>query len=327
MIVPQYWAEARRRHRDIKRQITVRRFGWSDVSERDAEVMAEARAEEALRDAVAGRKVTRRERKVAYGGAQGLPIREEVVGRAGDAVMTRNAYGARCLNTPDALFADVDFETSGSLKLKFAIFFAFVVVAAALVWGLGYSRWVGIALAVLALFVSAPLGDLVLKWRVASSGGPESQARGRLTAFLAAHPDWSVRLYRTPAGLRLLATHAPQVPVDASVEEFMRAIGTDPLYITMCRNQHCFRARLTAKPWRIGIESHMKPRPGVWPVRPERRAERAAWIARYEAEAAHYAACVYVESLGSGKVHEKLAPVIELHDRECRALVAGAPLA
>src|SRR6185503_20645092 len=33
MIVPQYWAEARRRHRDIKRQITVRRFGWSDVSE------------------------------------------------------------------------------------------------------------------------------------------------------------------------------------------------------------------------------------------------------------------------------------------------------
>jgi len=327
MIVPQYWAEARRRHRDSKRQITVRRFGWSDVSERDAQIMAEARVEEALREAVAGRKVDRRERKVPYGGAQGLPIREEVVGRTGDAVITRNAYGARCLNTPDALFADVDFETSGSLKLKFGIFFALAVGAAVLVWGFDYSRWVGIGLAVLAVFVSAPLGDLILKWRLALSGGPEWQARSRLMVFLAAHPEWSVRLYRTPAGLRLLVTHAPQVPVDAPVEEFMRAVGTDPLYVTMCRNQHCFRARLTAKPWRIGIASHMKPRPGVWPVRPERRAERAKWIAQYEAQAANYAACAFVESLGSGNVDAKLAPLIEFHDRECRALVAGAPLA
>ena len=31
MIVPQYWAEARTRHRDRNRQVTVRRFGWSDV--------------------------------------------------------------------------------------------------------------------------------------------------------------------------------------------------------------------------------------------------------------------------------------------------------
>jgi len=327
VIVPQFWAEARRRHRDSNRQITVRRFGWSDASERDAQIMADARAEEALREAVAGRTVDRRERKVAYGGAQGLPIREQVVGRAGDVVITRNAYGARCLNTPDALFADVDFEMSGSLKLKFGIFFAFAVAAAVLVWGLDYSRSVGIALVGVALFASAPLGDLVQKWRVALSGGPERQARGRLAAFLAAHPAWSVRVYRTPAGLRLLATHAPQVPVDAPVEEFMRAVGTDPLYVTMCRNQHCFRARLTAKPWRIGIESHMKPRPGVWPVRPERRAERAAWIARYEVQAASYAACEYVETVGSGTVHAKLAPLIELHDRECRARVAGAPLA
>jgi len=327
MIVPQYWAEARRRHRDSKRQITVRRFGWSDLSERDAQIMADARAEEALREAVAGRKVARRERKVPYGGAQGLPIREEVIARAGDAVITRNAYGARCLNTPDALFADVDFETSGSLKLKFGIFTALLIAAAVLVWGYDYPLWFGITIAVAALSVSARLGNLVAKLRVALSGGHEWQARRRLLAFLAAHPDWSVRLYRTPAGLRLLVTHAPQIPVDASVEEFLLAVGTDPVYITMCRYQHCFRARLTAKPWRIGIESHMKPRPGVWPVRPERRAERAAWIARYEAQAARYAACAYVESVGSGAVHAKLAPLIELHDRECRALAAGTPLA
>jgi len=325
MIVPQYWAEASRRHRDSNRQITVRRFGWSDQSERDAEIMAEARAEEALKEAVAGRKVERRERKLAYGGAHGLPIREEVLAHVGDAVITRNSYGARCLNTPDALFADIDFSTSGSLRLKFGIFFV-LAAAAALLWGLDFGLF-GIGLGVLALFVSAPLGNLVVRWRLAAAGGAESLARSRIAAFLAAYPEWNVRFYRTPAGLRLLVTQEPLTPTEAVVGEFLQAVGSDPLYVTMCRNQHCFRARLSAKPWRIGIQSHMRPRPGTWPVRAERRAERAAWIAAYDAKAAPYAACVYVESLGSGKVHAKLAPLIEFHDRESRALVAGAPLA
>jgi hypothetical protein len=326
MIVPEYWAEASRHHRDATRRITVRRFGWSDVSEHDAQNMAEARAEEALQEAIAGRKLERRERKVTYGGAQGLPIREEILARAGDAVITRNGYGARCLNTPDALFADIDFPVSGSLKLKFGIFFVLAAAAAVLVWGFDY-RWLGLALAVLAPFVSAPLGDQLFSWRLAASGGAEPIARSRLASFLAAHPDWNVRLYRTPAGLRLLATHEPLAPDNATVEQFLRAVDSDPLYITMCRNQHCFRARLSAKPWRIGVQTHMKPRPGVWPVSAERRPERAAWIADYEAKAGRYAACAFVESLGSGKIHSKLAPLVELHDRECRALAQGVPLA
>ncbi len=68
------------------------------------------RAEEALARIVAGESVCRREPKVPYNGADGVPIREEVLGRYGDEVITRNAYGARCLNSPTALFADVDFD-------------------------------------------------------------------------------------------------------------------------------------------------------------------------------------------------------------------------
>lgn len=49
---------------------------------------------------------------MAYNGAQGVPIREEVLERHGDTVITRNGYGAKCLNTPDVLFADVDFDTA-----------------------------------------------------------------------------------------------------------------------------------------------------------------------------------------------------------------------
>lgn len=100
MIVPSFWAEARRHIRRGNRQITVRRWGWSDTSEADAQAMAEARAEEALALAQTDNTLERRERKVAYNGAQGVPIREEVLERHGDTVITRNAYGAKCLNTP-----------------------------------------------------------------------------------------------------------------------------------------------------------------------------------------------------------------------------------
>ena len=116
MIVPQYWAEARRQVRRDGKQVTVRRFGWSDTGEHDAQTMADARAEEALQQILTGAKLTRRERRAAYNGAQGVPIREEVVARHGDVVITRNAYGARCLNTPDVMFADVDFPIGYQTK-------------------------------------------------------------------------------------------------------------------------------------------------------------------------------------------------------------------
>jgi len=91
MIVPAFWAEARRRHRDGNRQVTIRRFGWSDASEADAQAMAEARASEALRRLLGGEPLERREPKLAYNGATGVPIREEVLSRHGEEVVTRNA--------------------------------------------------------------------------------------------------------------------------------------------------------------------------------------------------------------------------------------------
>src|SRR5688572_18920533 len=112
MIVPDYWVEARKQHRSAGKQVTVRRFGWSATSESDALAMAERRAEEALHRILSGEKLERRERKAAYNGAFGVPIREEVLSRHGEEVITRNSYGAHCLNTPRALFADVDFSNA-----------------------------------------------------------------------------------------------------------------------------------------------------------------------------------------------------------------------
>jgi hypothetical protein len=62
--------------------------------------MAEQRADEALASLLAGKPLARRERKAAYNGASGVPIREEVLARVGETVITRNGYGAHCLNPP-----------------------------------------------------------------------------------------------------------------------------------------------------------------------------------------------------------------------------------
>ena len=69
MIVPDHWAEARRQHRARGRQVTVRRFGWSETDPAAAQAMADARADEALARVLAGEKLARREPKRAYNGA------------------------------------------------------------------------------------------------------------------------------------------------------------------------------------------------------------------------------------------------------------------
>jgi hypothetical protein len=326
MNVPDHWAEARKRHKASGKQITVRRYGWSTTSEADALANAEARADEALRRIVAGEKLDKREPKVPYNGAAGVPIREEVLARHGEQVITRNAYGAHCLNSPNALFADIDFNPERSAKPTL-LGFVFLALTAA-VTGLVFRSW-GTTFGILfaALFAAAPLASLVVRLAVAARGGAERIARARLVAFLSRNPSWNVRLYRTPAGYRLLATHQSFEADSAEVHEFFVAVSTDPIYIRMCTNQRCFRARLTAKPWRIGISAHMRPRPGIWPVRPERLAVRNEWLAIYEARAANYSACRYVESLGSGVVDQSLQAVIELHDHESRALLSETKLA
>lgn len=326
MIVPDYWAEARKQHRSAGKQVTVRRFGWSTTSEADARAMAELRANEALQRILSGEKLDRRERKVAYNGAFGVPIREEVLSRHGEEAITRNAYGAHCLNTPRAVFADIDFSTA--LRARTVLSTFAVLAAASALAGLYFESWrVALALVFVSLFLAAPAAAGARRAAVALQGGQERIAHERIRAFLAKHPSWNIRVYRTPGGLRLLVTHQPFQASAAEVQQLFSAVGVDPVYVRMCNNQQCFRARLTAKPWRIGIGAHMRPRPGVWPVRPDKLHVRGRWVAEYERAAAAYAACRFVESLGSGVVHPEIRSVVALHDRESRATQLDLPIA
>ncbi len=316
MIVPRYWAEAREQGRLNGRNFTVRRFGWSDESAEAAATHAAERAREAVAAALAGELVPPWESRVTYGGTDGLPIREEIVEQKGDAVVTRNTYGARCLNTPDVLFADVDFADLAPPR--------------------GLAPWLalGVALATAAAVVARPLLSLTavavgaLAWVILKrrQRWAARERRGlavaleRVRGFVAAHPGWVLRLYRTPVGLRVVAVHRRFSADEPAVTELFAALGADRDYVRLCRLQRCFRARLSAKPWRIGITDRLRPRPGVWPITdPEKLDRRREWVGRYEARARGFAACRFLEEIGDGLGDPRAADVVRWHDELSRA--------
>lgn len=290
-----------------------------------AEEMARQRASEALDRILSGEALPRRERRTGYGGAFGLPIREEVLERHGPDVITRNSYGAQCLNTPHLLIADVDFTDGASWTLIIATFGVLMVLAIA-----AANHFDSTAAFLSGLLAAVMLAyPLALRLRAAAvrfTGGNEAHARRRVEAAMKSRPGWGARLYRTPAGMRVIVPHAAFDPRSPEVQKLFEDLRVDPVYALMCRNQNCFRARLTAKPWRIGIGRHVKPRSGTWPVAPEKMAERQEWVARYEPHAAEYSACRYLVTVGSSYVAQKLVGTLRLHDERAGAR-AGKPLA
>ncbi|HEV7405974.1 MAG TPA: hypothetical protein VGO11_23715 [Chthoniobacteraceae bacterium] len=318
MIVPTYWAEARLQEKTPERQVTVRRFGWSDASQADAQALADERAREALARILAGEsKVARRDEKIPYGGADGMPIREEIVERAGEMVVTRNSYGARCLNVPDVLFADIDQGVPRGGQ--FGCWLAFALSASALYFTRSWTHFERVALVVAACFATWAVVRAVERWQIRRLARQGDRVPQILRDFAASNPEWHLRLYRTPAGWRVLAMQRTFEPREPAVAEAFQAWGVDPVYAMMCWNQQCFRARLTAKPWRIGLTEHLRPRPGVWPINPERMPDRLRWVAEYENAAREFAACRFVEAIGSSNTTAKTESVRAAHDRWCAA--------
>lgn len=282
-----YWsrAEAEVRRPDGSRW-PVCCWRGSDVSADEADAQAQAAARDAAARLTRGQDADRR---YPYGDR---PLREEVLRQIRDAdgvltaAVTRNAYGAEVLNAASALFIDVDLpppRTGSWLKRLFT--------------------------------------------RPPPPAGPdpaaEAAALAKLTAWVSGHAGWSLRVYRTAAGLRALATHAPADPSSDAVQATLTALDCDPRYIRLCRVQGCFRARLTPKPWRCGVG---KP-PGAWPWA-DAAAESAfrRWEQRYRAACAGRATCARIATLGSELVHPDLVPLVELHDQATGA-ASALPLA
>lgn len=130
--------------------------------------------------------------------------------------------------------------------------------------------------------------------------------------WVAAHRDWGWRIYRTKAGFRMLATHRPISPGDSVAEEVFQEFKADPLYRKLCVNQKCYRARLTPKSWRCGVDRLSK----RWPwVEPGDEAAFREWEKAYREASADYSTCRLLGQVGNAAIHPDLAALVEFHDK------------
>lgn len=339
MLIPQYWAEAtitcRNRYRHTAH---IKRMGWSDVSQEDAQRMAQQRCEEALAKKQADPNVPWRDERVAYNGWDGLPIREEVLERAEDFVITRNTYGAACLNSPNVLFVDIDFTHPKPFESRSYVVWGWVLgmlAGAGVFWLNGKQGDAGMFITV-GVFVGVVLSFLLSYWLNQPARAAYEQEKARFYGLeteaccqqveqhARLNPGWNWRVYRTPHGMRLLATHQTFDPRSDEVQQCFDYFKADSLYASMCTLQNCFRARVSPKPWRMHMAA-MQPR-AVWPVPDEALRKRQKWVQEYEKEAVHFASCNFVYETGSGVVSPDVRATVKAHDSRSRAL-SDLPLA
>jgi hypothetical protein len=148
----------------------------------------------------------------------------------------------------------------------------------------------------------------------------EAGALARVEQFTRQHPGWHLRAYRTPAGMRVLAMHSTFSAQDQEVHALFQTLQTDALYARMCRVQNCFRARLTPKPWRIGMRRHIRPPVAAWSAEQAFLPGRLQWIADYERKAQGHAACRFLRTFGDQEsVTDKADAVRALYDRIAKA--------
>ncbi|HEU0299414.1 MAG TPA: hypothetical protein VFR37_08175 [Longimicrobium sp.] len=331
MLIPRYWSRAESTATTPAGK-PMRFHVWRGSRSSAAE--AQALADEAVQRMA--ERIRRGEgfpERYTYGDR---PLREEVVRElpatpssdVPDAAITRNSYGALVLNAARAFFIDVDVERAdgdGPASPGSSSAFPGTNPAA--------------AIKELVDTLPIPGGVKSILGGLFGGGGgsarpstptppptptdPASAALGRLRAWISAHPDWRVRVYRTHSGLRYLVTHAIFTPQDPQVQAAMTSLGADPQYVRLCQAQKSFRARLTPKPWRVGMENP----PVSFPY--EGQAEEGAmreWASRYDRASQGRATCQLVEELGSGTEHPEVAPLRALHDEHTRA-ASGLPLA
>jgi hypothetical protein len=254
----------------------------SDASQSEAQESALAAAARILRARLSGQRLDR----YGYGS---VPLREEVIQRFTSAdgettaAVTRNAYGALVLNTARIMFVDIDFQEPAP----------------------GAS-------------LSGLFGALLGRKSPPAVGSIEQQeqaARLRVENFVRDNSSWSVRVYRTHSGLRLLAMHDLFDPRSDETQACFTALGADPLYARLCLAQASFRARLTPKPWRCGLWQ-----PAVsWPRDTDKAEARFdAWQTKYTAKQAKYATCRLLATLGDAPMHPDAEVIVQVHDHIAR---------
>ncbi|MAR13617.1 MAG: hypothetical protein CL681_27035 [Blastopirellula sp.] len=291
-----FWSKASQQVKTPDRDWNIECYGGSDTSVAEALQRAEARVRSVVAAVSAGRPPDR----YAYGDR---PLREEIVHEFKDqdetvALLTRNSHGALVLNTASVLFADIDYEDDFSQQQSSSnpngLFGQFM------------------------RFISGLLGsdaperpdNLVVEQRPTEVSQDQLIIDG-IREVTERHEGLGLRLYRTANGFRCLVTSGTWDPLAPETTRLLEELGSDPLYVRLCRGQECFRARLSPKPWRCDIFT--APSPFPWQDATAEQDYRE-WVSMYEQKTAHYSTCAFIGEFGESRIDPAVAPILRLHD-------------
>ncbi len=219
------------------------------------------------------------------------PPREEIIDEFADdnqettATVTRNSYGCLILNTSELMFIDVDFPRRSAT--------------------IAMPRF---------------LRKLL---RQTEPPSVEEKVLEKLRETAKEHSQYGYRIYRTRNGYRIMV-HTHAVRSDSQqADQLLEAFDADPLYRRLCKNQECFRARLTPKPYRCQLPNP----PCRFPFESAQQSVKfERWDANYRRKTEKYSTCRYVETIGLDRCDENLRGLVELHDGLTKATI-GDPLA
>jgi hypothetical protein len=260
-------------------------FGWSDLSQEEAAEKAVENAKKIIHRIAAGDKPSH------YGYHVKDRFKEEVIERfesedGEEAVISRNRYGALILNTAKTMFVDIDVDEN--------------------------LLDVGLMASLKRFFGGRP--SSANKWL--------EKKRPEIEKTLG-ECNLSAVMYLTHGGIRLLILNRTFDPTSDETRDILQRLDTDPLYLQLTRNQKCFRARLTPKPWRMGIE---QPPADYPPQNPREEQEFQTWLNQYVMTSKSYGICACLGEMGiQSEIHPQAAVIRQIHDPYC--LKDNLPLA
>ena len=148
---------------------------------------------------------------------------------------------------------------------------------------------------------------------------PEEKLLQRLRELCDADASLGARLYRTHHGWRVMLVGEGITPDSDRMHGLFKALHADALYESLCARQQCWRARLTPKPYRVGITRFPRPMDSEATDSEEAR----IWLQKYESLCQGKAVCRLVDCMGRAIQ----SPLVELHDRMTQAMLPDAPMA
>jgi len=157
-------------------------------------------------------------------------------------------------------------------------------------------------------------------WQAAQSkamdlwpGAPKERLESltRICKFGMEDSSLSFDIYRTTRGFRVIERSRAWDARAQAAQNLMQQLGCDELYMTLCRKQDCFRARLEAKPWRCGS---VRP-PVKYPFNGIHEEQTFnAWLNDFQDRAKHRRACAWIGHLGEDSYWEPARALCKMHE-------------